>query len=90
MGLDGLWAGEELIKLWKWSGKQSVFLSYFQIAQYGVCREKWKWSWKTSYDAVWENLGRRTCCSAVTTRCWFQCGVAEVCVLPRALLLSLH
>jgi len=30
---------------------------------------------KTSYSALWENLGQCTCCWPLTTLCQFQCGM---------------
>ena len=42
---------------------------------------------KYFYGAARENLGRCTCWSAVTTLCRFECGMAEVCTVPSAIVL---
>jgi len=43
--------------------------------------------WLKKESEIWktkENLSRYACCSAVTTLCWFLCGVPEACSLLSA------
>jgi len=44
----------------------------------------WKLKVKLGKPAVWENLGRCTCCLQITTLCQLQCGVREECTVLSA------
>jgi len=58
---------------------QFIFYIYMQFSSSVMWKMKVKVG-KAGYSMQCrENLGRCTCCSLITTPCWFQCGMAQTC-----------